>query len=196
MESYHLLWSQIICWINFSGCIQLARAINSIELQVWNLTPCMPLKEQKFTIFDNDFFDVLQGKVPLMSVEAIHELHIFIFVLAATHVMFSLITVVLGIMQVMAWQHLFLTKMLVQHAKKFEIFKYFRCANGEAGKIQFRKRRGTVRIKLGNLDMIVSITVLSLAPYPHCIGFAFSNNVSTYILTRSMRWIDWDVFAE
>lgn len=156
----------------------------------------MQLKEQKFTIFDNDFFDVLQGKVPLMSVEAIHELHIFIFVLAVTHVMFSLITVVLGIMQVMAWQHLLLTKMLVQHAKKFEIFTYFRCANGEAGKIQYRKRRGMVWIKFGNLDMIVSIMVLTLDPYPHCIGFAFSNNVSTYILTRSMRWIDWDVFAE
>ncbi|XP_042467818.1 MLO-like protein 1 [Zingiber officinale] len=45
-----------------------------------------------------------QGKVPLMSVEAIHELHIFIFVLAVTHVMSSLITMVLGIMQMRKWR--------------------------------------------------------------------------------------------
>lgn len=37
-----------------------------------------------------------QGKVPLLSLEAIHQLHIFIFVLAVTHVVLSLTTVVLG----------------------------------------------------------------------------------------------------
>ncbi|OAY76248.1 MLO-like protein 1 [Ananas comosus] len=38
----------------------------------------------------------MQGKVPLLSLEAIHQLHIFIFVLAVTHVLLSLITVLLG----------------------------------------------------------------------------------------------------
>lgn len=41
-----------------------------------------------------------KGKAPLLSVEAIHQLHIFIFVLALTHVVLSLTTVVLGITQV------------------------------------------------------------------------------------------------
>ncbi|THU69870.1 hypothetical protein C4D60_Mb08t18990 [Musa balbisiana] len=46
----------------------------------------------------------IQGKVPLLSLEAIHELHIFIFVLAVTHVVLSLITVVLGIVQMRNWR--------------------------------------------------------------------------------------------
>ena len=37
-----------------------------------------------------------QGKVPLLSLEALHQLHIFIFVLAITHVIFSVLTMVLG----------------------------------------------------------------------------------------------------
>jgi Mlo family len=41
-----------------------------------------------------------QGEAPLLSVEAIHQLHIFIFVLALTHVVLSLITVLLGRTQV------------------------------------------------------------------------------------------------
>lgn len=38
----------------------------------------------------------LQGKVQLLSLEALHQLHIFIFVLAVTHVVFSATTMVLG----------------------------------------------------------------------------------------------------
>uniref|UniRef100_A0A0E0L2L9 MLO-like protein n=1 Tax=Oryza punctata TaxID=4537 RepID=A0A0E0L2L9_ORYPU len=37
-----------------------------------------------------------KGKVPLLSLEAIHQLHIFIFVLAITHVIFSVSTMLLG----------------------------------------------------------------------------------------------------
>ncbi|KAF3337845.1 MLO-like protein 1 isoform X1 [Carex littledalei] len=44
------------------------------------------------------------GKVPLLSVEATHQLHIFIFVLAMTHVILSLITIVLGIAQMRDWK--------------------------------------------------------------------------------------------
>lgn len=42
------------------------------------------------------FFFSLQGKVPLLSLEALHQLHIFIFVLAITHVIFSALTMLLG----------------------------------------------------------------------------------------------------
>ncbi|XP_074561319.1 MLO-like protein 1 [Curcuma longa] len=46
-----------------------------------------------------------KGKVPLLSLEAIHELHIFIFVLAVTHVVLSAITVVLGLAQMRTWRN-------------------------------------------------------------------------------------------
>uniref|UniRef100_A0A0E0K187 MLO-like protein n=1 Tax=Oryza punctata TaxID=4537 RepID=A0A0E0K187_ORYPU len=46
-----------------------------------------------------------KGLVPILSVEAIHQLHIFIFVLAVTHVVLSAITVLLGIAQTRNWQH-------------------------------------------------------------------------------------------
>jgi len=46
------------------------------------------------------FYHILQGKVPILSTTAIHELHIFIFVLAVTHVVLSAVTIILGITQV------------------------------------------------------------------------------------------------
>ncbi|WOL00899.1 MLO-like protein 1 [Canna indica] len=45
-----------------------------------------------------------EGKVPLLSYEAIHELHIFIFALAVTHVAFCLITVLLAGVQMRKWE--------------------------------------------------------------------------------------------
>ncbi|OQU85157.1 hypothetical protein SORBI_3004G182300 [Sorghum bicolor] len=47
----------------------------------------------------------LKGKVPILSVEAIHQLHIFIFVLAVTHVVLSAVTVILGITQTRNWKY-------------------------------------------------------------------------------------------
>ncbi|KAF3337846.1 MLO-like protein 1 isoform X1 [Carex littledalei] len=46
-----------------------------------------------------------KGKVPILSLEALHALHIFIFTLAVTHVLLSAITVVLGITQINNWRH-------------------------------------------------------------------------------------------
>ncbi|KAJ3683213.1 hypothetical protein LUZ60_013440 [Juncus effusus] len=45
-----------------------------------------------------------KGKVPLLSLEAIHRLHIFIFVLALTHVIFSAFTMILGGMKIRQWK--------------------------------------------------------------------------------------------
>ena len=47
----------------------------------------------------------LQGKVPLLSLEATHQLHIFIFVMAITHVIFSVTTMLLGGAQVCSFWH-------------------------------------------------------------------------------------------
>jgi mlo protein len=48
----------------------------------------------------SDGYCLKKGKVPILSAEAIHQLHIFIFVLAVTHFLLSAITVLLGIAQV------------------------------------------------------------------------------------------------
>ncbi|CAN6584648.1 unnamed protein product [Malus baccata var. baccata] len=45
-----------------------------------------------------------KGKVPLLSLEALHHLHIFIFVLAVVHVIFCATTMVLGGARVRQWK--------------------------------------------------------------------------------------------
>jgi mlo protein len=39
---------------------------------------------------------LFQGDVPLLSLEALHQLHIFIFVLGFVHVVFCVTTILLG----------------------------------------------------------------------------------------------------
>ncbi|XP_008812868.2 MLO-like protein 1 [Phoenix dactylifera] len=46
-----------------------------------------------------------KGKVPLLSLEATHQLHIFIFVLAISHVVFSVLTMLLGGAKIRQWKH-------------------------------------------------------------------------------------------
>ncbi|GAB4847400.1 hypothetical protein Ancab_026458 [Ancistrocladus abbreviatus] len=46
-----------------------------------------------------------QGKAPLIPLEATHQLHIFIFVLAIVYVFFCATTMVLGGMKVRRWKH-------------------------------------------------------------------------------------------
>ncbi|XP_020576904.1 MLO-like protein 1 [Phalaenopsis equestris] len=47
----------------------------------------------------------VEHEVPLLSVEALHQLHIFIFVLAVTHVVFSVLTMVLAGLKIREWKH-------------------------------------------------------------------------------------------
>ncbi|XVE62438.1 hypothetical protein DITRI_Ditri06bG0118300 [Diplodiscus trichospermus] len=46
-----------------------------------------------------------KDKVPLLSVEALHHLHIFIFVLAIVHVTFCVLTVTFGGLNIRQWKH-------------------------------------------------------------------------------------------
>ena len=59
-------------------------------------------------------FFLLQGKVPLLSRHALEQIHIFIFVLAITHVVLSAVTVLLGLLQIRpfhaCWFHLVCTQ--------------------------------------------------------------------------------------
>ncbi|XP_061359112.1 MLO-like protein 1 isoform X2 [Gastrolobium bilobum] len=50
-------------------------------------------------------FCAAKNKVPLLSVEALHQLHIFIFVLAIVHVTFCVLTIVFGGLQIRQWKH-------------------------------------------------------------------------------------------
>ncbi|PON87463.1 Mlo-related protein [Trema orientale] len=46
-----------------------------------------------------------KNKVPLLSLEALHHLHIFIFVLAIVHVTFCVLTVLFGGAKIRQWKH-------------------------------------------------------------------------------------------
>ncbi|KAK9279093.1 hypothetical protein L1049_012768 [Liquidambar formosana] len=46
-----------------------------------------------------------KGKVPFVSADGIHQLHIFIFVLAVFHVLYCIITLVLGRAKMRSWKH-------------------------------------------------------------------------------------------
>ncbi|KAI3678617.1 hypothetical protein L6452_37916 [Arctium lappa] len=46
-----------------------------------------------------------KNKVPLLSYETLHHLHIFIFILAIVHVTFSALTVVFGGIKINRWKH-------------------------------------------------------------------------------------------
>ncbi|GMP48789.1 hypothetical protein CsSME_00016027 [Camellia sinensis var. sinensis] len=52
-----------------------------------------------------EFTPTWVNKVPLLSVEALHHLHIFIFVLAIFHVTFRVLTVVFGVAKIRLWKH-------------------------------------------------------------------------------------------
>ncbi|KAK7409747.1 hypothetical protein VNO78_00032 [Psophocarpus tetragonolobus] len=53
----------------------------------------------------NPGFCASKNKVPLLSEEALHHLHIFIFVLAVVHVAFSVLTVFFGGARIRQWKH-------------------------------------------------------------------------------------------
>ncbi|XP_077228213.1 MLO-like protein 1 [Tasmannia lanceolata] len=46
-----------------------------------------------------------KGKVPLLSLEELHHLHVFVFVLGIVHVAFCLFTVILGGARIRQWEH-------------------------------------------------------------------------------------------
>ncbi|KAH6768270.1 Seven transmembrane MLO family protein [Perilla frutescens var. frutescens] len=46
-----------------------------------------------------------KGKAPLLSAKALHDLHIFIFVLAVSHVVFSAVTLLFGGLKIQQWRH-------------------------------------------------------------------------------------------
>ena len=51
----------------------------------------------------HSFIFAMQRKVPLLSLESLHHLHIFIFVLAVVHAVFCVTTLILGGARVINW---------------------------------------------------------------------------------------------
>ncbi|WJX86058.1 MLO-like protein 1, variant 2 [Trifolium repens] len=54
---------------------------------------------------ENHGYCASKGKVPLLSVEALHHLHIFIFVLAIVHVSSCVLTIIFGGLNIRRWKH-------------------------------------------------------------------------------------------
>ncbi|CAK8560122.1 unnamed protein product [Lathyrus sativus] len=59
-----------------------------------------PSKEE-----DQHGYCAAKGKVPLLSLQGLHRLHIFIFVLAIIHVTISVLTIVFGRLIIRKWKH-------------------------------------------------------------------------------------------
>lgn len=94
---------------------------------------------------DMFFFLFVQGKVPLLSLEAIHQLHIFIFVLAITHVAFSVLTILLGGAKVHANINLLVSRSMDILSTNLYCTWYYTCLffryiSGNTGKTQFRNK--------------------------------------------------------
>ncbi|XP_026425766.1 MLO-like protein 6 isoform X2 [Papaver somniferum] len=67
--------------------------------------PC-PIKEEKKKGYTyEEKYCGKQGKVPLVSKTAIHQLHIFIFVLAVCHVLYCIFTMALGRAKMRKWNN-------------------------------------------------------------------------------------------
>lgn len=100
--------------IHLSYCNQTVNFFNRTSLQfeyrydkqlnhphVWSVSTgilkkplyCLPIWELEYLFI---YFLAFQGKVPMFSLEALHQLHIFIFVLAIVHVVFCVLTMILG----------------------------------------------------------------------------------------------------
>ncbi|KAH7663061.1 mlo protein [Dioscorea alata] len=70
--------------------------------------PCNKEEENNYTDFDEDALSdkcASKNQVPLISSEGIHQLHIFIFVLAVTHVLYSITTMALGGLKMRRWKN-------------------------------------------------------------------------------------------
>lgn len=100
---------------------------------------------------------MLQGKVPLLSITALHHLHIFIFVLAVVHVTFCALTILFGgakvtLLLLILWVFLNLwsweifISMHVVHVDHLCIFRY---ENGNNGRILLQKENIiSLRVKI------------------------------------------------
>lgn len=69
------------------------------------IIPNSMLHKRRLLAEDSEDYCKAKGKVPLLSLESLHHLHTFIFVLAVVHVTLSVLTVVFGGAKIHLWKH-------------------------------------------------------------------------------------------
>ena len=96
-----------------------------------------------------------QDKVPILSLEALHRLDMFIFNLAVTHVVLSLLTFVVGVAQVLAVAEPRLSRtpgrVLSIDVHKLTVQKIHENINGKIDNIQKAPSRSNIFILLQQL---------------------------------------------
>ncbi|CAN6479228.1 unnamed protein product [Victoria cruziana] len=86
-------------------CEKESASTESSHYQVFSLPNLLGGKRRLLAAAGSSNHCISKGKVQLLSLEAIHQLHIFIFVLAIVHVIFSVLTMLLGGAQIRQWKH-------------------------------------------------------------------------------------------
>uniref|UniRef100_A0A0E0Q017 MLO-like protein n=1 Tax=Oryza rufipogon TaxID=4529 RepID=A0A0E0Q017_ORYRU len=64
----------------------------------------LPCKKETYQLSEGVKLCKKKGEVPLLSVEALHQLHIFIFILGLVHVVFCATTILLGGAKIRKWK--------------------------------------------------------------------------------------------
>nr|ACN85192.1 Mlo family protein [Oryza rufipogon] len=64
----------------------------------------LPCKKESYQLSEGVKLCKKKGEVPLLSVEALHQLHIFIFILGLVHVVFCATTILLGGAKIRKWK--------------------------------------------------------------------------------------------
>ena len=77
----------------------------------------------------------------MLSVEALHQLHIFIFILAIAHVIFCVLTMLLGTARVSIIEILLILRVCINLlvSNDFNSILLLRFVNGNTGRMNFRK---------------------------------------------------------
>jgi hypothetical protein len=105
-----LVWKGSQCDLFLGGGVELM-VLGFISLLLTVFQPvvaslCMPERLKKSMLpcaYDtnaNETSTCAEGEVQIISVESLHQIHLFIFVLAIVHVCYSCITVLLGFLKV------------------------------------------------------------------------------------------------
>lgn len=135
------------------------------------------------------FCDKFQGKVPLISSEAVHHLHIFIFVLAVVHVTFCVLTIIFGSAKVsiLVISFVFLKRkapaclsFLQSSSLIFQISLY-RFVSGRLGRIQLLKKQ-VKKIRVSKTIVLLSSESRLIIKFNIILGPWYKNLLKGWIL--------------
>ncbi|XP_031255610.1 MLO-like protein 13 isoform X1 [Pistacia vera] len=93
-----------ICMPTYLGSFMLPCKRHTVSHKKYSLG-AVSARRQLLTTKSGSDHCLNKGKIPFLSMEALHQLHIFIFVLAVVHVIFCVTTMVLGGLKIRQWKH-------------------------------------------------------------------------------------------